>query len=239
MAPMMIKKPRSPISAYNIFFQDERQRLLGMANGKRPNFRNLAKYVASKWKAMNDSDRVEYVQRAYDDKKRYALELVEWHRQQEFLVGDDTNGAIIMEEAMFNKKSKEQTDTNNLNTTCSDGDMHQPIPFHPTMFHVDDAVQQGYVPELYHLPSNNATMTATSEWMPVGTQPTQVAPYVVFPGYQRNDRTTCVIPSSPSRDAVVNSSPGSLDWVAHELGRDGVRFLINRFAHQDGAGEKI
>mmetsp|Transcript_5432 Transcript_5432/g.11098 ORF Transcript_5432/g.11098 Transcript_5432/m.11098 type:complete len:196 (+) Transcript_5432:140-727(+) len=109
-------KPRKPISAYNIFFQAERQRLLGMAEGKKPDFRNLAKYVSAKWKRMTYPDKVEYVQKAIQDKKRYACELLEWHRLSE-------EGELCISNTIW-----EQTEAEKI--VVAD-DPHQPLPFDP------------------------------------------------------------------------------------------------------------
>lgn len=64
-----------PCSAYNIFFQEERARLLsqeGMlsdSSGKKLGFENLAKIVGAKWKAMTSDEQ----RAAYKDKAAVSL----------------------------------------------------------------------------------------------------------------------------------------------------------------------
>ena len=198
------KKPRSPISAYNIFYQTERQRLLDSAEGKRPNFRDLAKYVSADWKKMNASDKVEYVQRAYDDKKRYARELVEWHRQQAFHKEEETCD-----------KATEETKAKTEEPTMSKADTHQPIPFNPNM---TEEETRSYSPEPFH--------ATTPDWMSSSSEMHHF--YQALTGYAA--QTPCVVPPSPTPAFESVETFGSLHWVANELGRDGVRLLVDMFA---------
>ena len=103
--------PKRPLSAYNLFFQDEKNRLKAekkkadekkasqgkdgdegeqaKPGGKRKHvavsgigFANLAKTVAAKWKSLDDATRSPYEERAAVDKARYDKEVGIWREKQ-------------------------------------------------------------------------------------------------------------------------------------------------------------
>jgi hypothetical protein len=81
-------KPKRPLSAYNIFFKHERERMLADAptrpQGKprrshgKIGFADLARSIASKWNSMDADTRARYNELAADDKRRYTREMAEW-----------------------------------------------------------------------------------------------------------------------------------------------------------------
>lgn len=89
------KKPKRPLSAYNLFFQDERIKLLeSLPTHQHPSkktkknhgkigFTGLARTIADKWKVTCDSTKTVYDELAAKEKRRYALDLVEWLQRQE------------------------------------------------------------------------------------------------------------------------------------------------------------
>ena len=80
------KKPRRALTAYNFFFQAERQRLLNNTDGtqmgekKKLGFAGLARHISSKWKNLNSVDRLPYEQMAGVEKDRYNREKKEWKK---------------------------------------------------------------------------------------------------------------------------------------------------------------
>jgi hypothetical protein len=83
--------PKRPLSAYNIFFQNERKQL---ACGKAADdaerssctsmgFAGLAQNVASKWRSLDSSARAYYEAEAGKDQVRYRQEVDEWKRRKE------------------------------------------------------------------------------------------------------------------------------------------------------------
>eukprot|EP00977_Amphora_coffeiformis_P009409 scaffold2179_cov165-Amphora_coffeaeformis.AAC.13 len=82
------EKPKRPLTAYNIFFRDERQRLLETlpvlknvkskkAHGK-ISFPDLAKRISREWKRISPASKVHYCELACHDKLRYYREMEEW-----------------------------------------------------------------------------------------------------------------------------------------------------------------
>lgn len=101
--------PKRPLSAYNLFFRDERERLLsagsegkqgdsetdGIGQGpaavagakkqKKPSgigFANLAKTIAAKWKELDGEVRSPYEATAAEEKKKYDEAVAEWRIKQ-------------------------------------------------------------------------------------------------------------------------------------------------------------
>ncbi|KAL7572529.1 hypothetical protein ACA910_000353 [Epithemia clementina (nom. ined.)] len=82
-------KPRRALTAYNFFFQAERQRLLDEVNqkqdtagsGKRKlGFAGLARHISTKWKSLDAADRLPYEEMATEEKNRYNREKKEWKK---------------------------------------------------------------------------------------------------------------------------------------------------------------
>ena len=82
--------PRRPLSAYNIFFREERERMLKeheqnarAARGEGSNeplpeprigFENMAKTIGKRWKALSDEEMARYKKLAMEDMERYRRE---------------------------------------------------------------------------------------------------------------------------------------------------------------------
>jgi HMG-box domain len=75
--------PRRPLSAYNLFFKSERERLLAPIHEECTpeirksksvgiGFAGLAREIAKKWKSLDKSERSSYEREAETEKKRYT-----------------------------------------------------------------------------------------------------------------------------------------------------------------------
>lgn len=85
----LLERPKRPRTAYNYFFQDERQKILqnfptistgefkGKAHGK-IGFADLGKAVSTKWRTITADQMVHYASLANADKIRYQNEMVEF-----------------------------------------------------------------------------------------------------------------------------------------------------------------
>mmetsp|Transcript_1854 Transcript_1854/g.4076 ORF Transcript_1854/g.4076 Transcript_1854/m.4076 type:complete len:342 (+) Transcript_1854:89-1114(+) len=86
-------KPKRPLSAYNLFFQDERVKLLESLPQPKTNknkkshgkigFAGLARTLADKWKVANESTKLFYEELAAKEKRQYALHMVKWAQERE------------------------------------------------------------------------------------------------------------------------------------------------------------
>jgi hypothetical protein len=87
-------KPKRPLSAYNLFFQNERKVILQAtperAEGKprrshgKIGFADLARNIAANWKSIDPESRSNFDKLAAKDKERYKIEMDEWKKKQEF-----------------------------------------------------------------------------------------------------------------------------------------------------------
>mmetsp|Transcript_10479 Transcript_10479/g.14858 ORF Transcript_10479/g.14858 Transcript_10479/m.14858 type:complete len:326 (-) Transcript_10479:348-1325(-) len=75
-------KPKRPLSAYNLFFADEREKMVNAANngtGSRTGgFGGMAKTVAAKWNTLSDIERQPYEAAAKVEKDKYFSALEVW-----------------------------------------------------------------------------------------------------------------------------------------------------------------
>lgn len=87
MDPIIMKldsrtTPKRPLTAYNIFFQEERRRVQAStlaATGRRATYKEIARKVAGNWKKLDATDKAPYQALAAKEKRRFALELVDYH----------------------------------------------------------------------------------------------------------------------------------------------------------------
>uniref|UniRef100_A0A8J9T5N2 HMG box domain-containing protein n=1 Tax=Phaeodactylum tricornutum TaxID=2850 RepID=A0A8J9T5N2_PHATR len=86
--------PKRPLSAYNLFFRHERRKLLDASSPSiedneetnaivaesKIGFAVLARTIASKWRDLEENEKIPYVQQAEIEQERYKREVEEWQR---------------------------------------------------------------------------------------------------------------------------------------------------------------
>lgn len=114
--------PKRPLSAYNLFFRDERNRMMISAGpgvegsvavspgGKRKHIRvsglgfaTLAKEIAGKWKQLSPEEKKPYEKIAAEDKRKYDIAVAKWrvlqkekqgHGKSDSSIGDEGQGPV-------------------------------------------------------------------------------------------------------------------------------------------------
>lgn len=101
-------KPKRPLSSYNLFFKDERGKILRETPerpGGKPRrshgkigFADLARSIAANWKAIEPESRAHFDALAAKDKERYRTEMDVWKKKQE----------VLKQAAELNKQSQQE-----------------------------------------------------------------------------------------------------------------------------------
>ena len=76
-------KPKRALTAYNLFFREERQKMLenrARNNSPKIGFAAMARTVSTRWKAIDQSERELYLELAAQDKIRYTGEMKLWKK---------------------------------------------------------------------------------------------------------------------------------------------------------------
>lgn len=80
------KLPNRPMPAFNIFFQQQRDRILGEYKGSssaQPSYSDILQTLTIKWRSFAHQERLVYSKLANQEKVRFANELVVWNRKQD------------------------------------------------------------------------------------------------------------------------------------------------------------
>eukprot|EP00977_Amphora_coffeiformis_P014247 scaffold3946_cov177-Amphora_coffeaeformis.AAC.10 len=102
VAEELLEKPTRPLSAYNLYFRDERQRLLRLLPPRKPSstshgkntkntshnkidFGDLAKIIAAGWKKIDENIKARYEAIAEEGRKHYNRKIKAWREQRQAL----------------------------------------------------------------------------------------------------------------------------------------------------------
>ena len=107
------EKPKRCLTAYNIFFRDERERLLETLpvreNVKKGHgkicFAELAREIARAWKRISPACKVAYCEQACQDKVRYYREMEEWRAAERIRVTEGTDDQNYDQNSVANVSS--------------------------------------------------------------------------------------------------------------------------------------
>ena len=146
-------KPRRPLSAYNLFFQAERQKMIAereaaerMGTTPKVGFSGLAKTIAARWNKIDPHEKAHFEVLAREEKIRYKRAVSLWKKavkQQKKLAKNGTaapasarsqGGAAIQNAIMCNSSSmnsqvspsSSNASLMNTNTSCSNLDIAAP-----------------------------------------------------------------------------------------------------------------
>ena len=111
-------KPKRPLSAYNIFFKEERARLLMDKDGNpiRPEgkeaFENLAKLIGQRWKNLREEESETYKEKAAIDMNRYKKEMEVYNNKSRPIVSEDSSSSLGLSAASMSQPAakKQKTD---------------------------------------------------------------------------------------------------------------------------------
>jgi hypothetical protein len=76
--------PKRPLSAYNLYFQAERSKILAKesVDGKKIGFEGLGKIIGKQWRDLCTADKKEYERLAERDSERYRKEMEAYNEQK-------------------------------------------------------------------------------------------------------------------------------------------------------------
>eukprot|EP00529_Nitzschia_sp_RCC80_P031905 CAMPEP_0113493552 /NCGR_PEP_ID=MMETSP0014_2-20120614/28650_1 /TAXON_ID=2857 /ORGANISM="Nitzschia sp." /LENGTH=870 /DNA_ID=CAMNT_0000387417 /DNA_START=249 /DNA_END=2861 /DNA_ORIENTATION=+ /assembly_acc=CAM_ASM_000159 len=79
--------PKRPLSAYNLYFRAEREKILAVQNevgytGQRIGFEGLGKIIGKLWRDLIPDDKKEYEELAEKDSERYRKEMEDYHERK-------------------------------------------------------------------------------------------------------------------------------------------------------------
>jgi len=189
--------PKRPLSAYNIFFKEEREKLLEEQRRARElgiGFANLAKTVAAKWKQLSDEEKVPFQVKAAEEKASYKIAVAKWRANQK-----------------TNKKGKSaKHDEPGTPKTPSSGDSDAVHAFHQEDI---SSIQSDRSLESFARHGNDHY---PSQWFQVsGGSPPRPVPSIVN---AMNDESSRTGASSISDDPLFNNMPYSLAPRSYPMG---------------------
>lgn len=84
--------PKRPLSAYNLYFQSERAKILAAAEGEgeKIGFEGLGKIIGKKWRSLTAEDLKLYEKLAEKDSVRYRKEMEVYNENKAKRLGEDT-----------------------------------------------------------------------------------------------------------------------------------------------------
>ena len=116
--------PKRPLSAYNLYFRAEREKILAVQNevgytGQRIGFEGLGKIIGKQWRDLSLDDKKEYEDLAEKDSERYRKEMEEYHERKRKMYQEEDDAfeacqAVAAESAAAVAAAVAQPDSSNL-----------------------------------------------------------------------------------------------------------------------------
>jgi HMG (high mobility group) box len=123
-------KPKRPLSAYNIFYQEVRQKILEERNCSNEagiggiGFRNLTQAVAVRWKDLDSNLKKPYELKAREAKAQYLVDLALWEKSQQKLVEIDSRNASPTSSVLKANVGSESSNVPSLISALYDASHH-------------------------------------------------------------------------------------------------------------------
>ena len=212
----ILKKPRRPLTAYNVFFQDERQRLLSEfreTGSTRPDFKYFAQQIALRWKRISAQDKSHYDQLAMMEKHKYVTKLIQWHEQ-------GLQGQNVSTKSTSTKKSSPSKPFASKNGPDKAKDQ-DPEAFvkRPNHCNLPVEAEVDFASPPFGVPARESTPDLDDifgmNFIPIDLPP------VLY-----KDE----IEQGSDLNYYNGIIPGSIDWVVNELGHDGIYMLLTLFS---------
>ena len=100
------EKPKRPLSAYNIFFKDERERLLETMKAsshsnpsEKLGFAAMARTVAVRWREVDPTQKAYYDHLASLDQRRYKIEMDKWKAKKASIEAGESQPLLQQQQA--------------------------------------------------------------------------------------------------------------------------------------------
>ena len=170
---LCIKKPKRCLTAYNLFFHNEREKLLksrsvpdesDKSKQGKIGFGPLARMVSAKWKEATDEEKAHFTALAKKDRERYDKEMREWRSMQaklEQLLRDSPDQAIAALQQSNNAKKESVKKKNGKTSQLKPPPTMQPPTSVPTTFADSDSLA-----EPLSLDESNRTSVVATDSVP-------------------------------------------------------------------------
>lgn len=96
--------PKRPLSAYNLFFKDQREKLISEGLG----FEILAKTIAEKWKTLEEDVKAPFLRQAEEEKKIYESAVAKWRAEQQLKKAKEMQQSIAEAKPVADKAGSDE-----------------------------------------------------------------------------------------------------------------------------------
>jgi len=233
------EKPKRALTAYNIFFQHQREQIKKdqaespsiVSNYQNDNatphrgkmlFADLARTVARRWKVIDKETKERYDELAAQDKNRYQQEMKQWKQMQTLYLRQCAgNNSLHQENVVTRTQQNDSTVETNNHYIHQSGNIFQDLTQQNT-FSLKSPPPQlntmyNSLSQSYEAPVNKAG---------IGEPHVHVA-MSYDEQHQYHMHSNRHIPEKYSRDQ--NSQPDSLSELAEKLGPEGVELFLEFF----------
>lgn len=208
-------KPKRPLSAYNWFFQTERQRILEETPTRKEGkprrshgkigFADLARMIAAKWKSLSKEERAIYDEKAAIDKQRYQREMDEWKEGQSAAVSQAVSASATAFRNPMSFMSDPVRATLSRQSSSLIGTAYSPAP-RPERYLADEMKMPNTGSDILHMEPYSLTDVFGAE---LTRRRHEAAP-------------------APAQPPQPRSSP-NMDNLASQLGDESTQLFLNLF----------